>query len=535
MSKNNIIVNQIGYLPSQKKFVLFKQGRIGESFVVVRVEDEKEVYRGKINTKLYSEAAKEEVYIGEFSQLELEGKYEIINERNEKSYPFMIKEQVYKEPFKDLVRFFYMQRCGEEIPQGYGDKWAHPACHLGLGRIYGSHQRVDVSGGWHDAGDYGRYTVATSKAVADLLLAYEANPKAFNIDFNVPRREKEMPYILEEIKRQLIWLFKMQNLDNGGVYHKVTCAKFPSYDCMPQDEKEELIVCPISTAATGTFTAVMAMAYDTYKEIDKELAKNCLKAAKKAWKYLMNAPESNFRNPEGIITGEYGGESDLEERYWAAAELFRVTGELEFDKVAKSYAIKDDLMFAYGWSAVGAYGDKAYLRAEHVDEQVCRIIKDRIIERAKCLLKAAKQDGYGIEPSGKMYIWGSNMYISMLAVFLQDAYEIEQNDAYLEQARRYMDYCFGMNPLNICYITGHGSHYPKHLHHRPSIAQKENVPGMLAGGASAYLADPIAKRQLQGVPAAKCYLDHEESYGTNESDIYWNSMIVYALARLDVV
>ena len=35
------------------------------------------------------------------------------------------------------------------------------------------------TGGWHDAGDYGRYIVAGTKTVMDLLLAYKKCPEKF--------------------------------------------------------------------------------------------------------------------------------------------------------------------------------------------------------------------------------------------------------------------------------------------------------------------------------------------------------------------
>ena len=38
--------------------------------------------------------------------------------------------------------------------------------------IYGTQEKLMPSGGWHDAGDYGRYIKTGAKAVADLLLAY---------------------------------------------------------------------------------------------------------------------------------------------------------------------------------------------------------------------------------------------------------------------------------------------------------------------------------------------------------------------------
>ena len=559
MEEKTVVINQIGYLPKQKKTVIFKQGNLGEHFQVIEVKSETIVYTGQLSRKLESKPAKEEVWIGDFSELEAEGEYKIITPTGEESYTFVIGQFIYKQVFQDAVRFFYLQRCGEEISEAYGDKWAHPACHTTLARIYGSDKKIEVTGGWHDAGDYGRYIVATSKAVADLMLAYKANPEAFDEEFNVPRKDKQIPYILEEIKGQLIWMLKMQDKHSGGVYHKVTCARFPSYDTMPQDEQEELIVCPISTAATGTFTAVMAMAYEVYQKIDDQLAEQCLSAARQAWKYLMDTPESNFKNPEDIVTGEYGGKSDLEERYWAAAQLFKATGEEQYKYQAEEYAIREELIqseqdeikeieqeleknaserkliFAYDWSATGAYGDKAYLHANGANPEVCTKIIKRMKQKGDYLLRQANQDGYGICSTDKIYLWGSNMYILMLGLFLKDVYEIDKKEAYIEQVSKYIDYCFGLNPLNLCYITGYGTVYPKHPHHRPSIAKQSTIPGMLVGGANKWLADPIAQEYLKETTAAKCYLDHEESYGTNEVDIYWNSMLVRILAELKMV
>ncbi len=49
-----------------------------------------------------------------------------------------------------------------------------------LATVYHTNEKIDVSGGWHDAGDYGRYVVPGAKSVADLLIAYDANPESFS-------------------------------------------------------------------------------------------------------------------------------------------------------------------------------------------------------------------------------------------------------------------------------------------------------------------------------------------------------------------
>jgi len=46
-----------------------------------------------------------------------------------------------------------------------------------------------------------------------------------------------------------------------------------------------------------------------------------------------------FKNPQGIVSGEYGSRDCRDERLWAAAELWRTTGEAQFnDFFLKNYA-----------------------------------------------------------------------------------------------------------------------------------------------------------------------------------------------------
>ena len=41
----------------------------------------------------------------------------------------------------------------------------------------------DMTGGWHDAGDFGRYISPAAVAVGHLLYAYELSPKAFRLPY----------------------------------------------------------------------------------------------------------------------------------------------------------------------------------------------------------------------------------------------------------------------------------------------------------------------------------------------------------------
>ncbi len=70
-------------------------------------------------------------------------------------------------------RFFYYQRCGTPVP-GF-----HAACHLDDARMPDGKHR-DLSGGWHDAGDYNKYCGFTPETFYALAVAYHRQPKLFD-------------------------------------------------------------------------------------------------------------------------------------------------------------------------------------------------------------------------------------------------------------------------------------------------------------------------------------------------------------------
>ncbi|MEX0362289.1 MAG: glycoside hydrolase family 9 protein, partial [Allomuricauda sp.] len=72
-------------------------------------------------------------------------------------------------------------------------------------------QRIDVTGGWHDATDYLQYTATSANAVSQLLLSYRDNPKAFGDGYqaNGLPGPTGIPDIIDEAKWGMDWLKKM--------------------------------------------------------------------------------------------------------------------------------------------------------------------------------------------------------------------------------------------------------------------------------------------------------------------------------------
>ena len=501
----DINVNQVGYRPESSKTAVFKNADNAESFSVVNADTNQVVYTGKLSDSKNYSSADQNTKKGDFSAVKDSGKYYISCEGLDNSYTFEIGDNVYKNLIDDSVRMLYLQRCGCQVDDAV---FGHGACHNTMAKVYGTDQTIDVSGGWHDAGDYGRYIVPAAKAVADLLYAYQENPDSS---------------FLEEAKYEIEWMKKMQS-DNGGVYHKVTCENFPAY-VAPEKETAELIVTPVSTTSTADFCGAMALAYEFYKDSDSSFAQDCLERAERAWAFLEANPNLIFENPEDISTGEYGDTSDKDERYWASAQLYRATKNQKY----LSYIENNSISTGLDWSTVGDYGNIALITMKDIDRDSSIYTKAlaSVISQADKLVSLSNSNDYGAAVS--KFNWGSNMTIANAGIILGLAYKSTGESKYLDSANVQLDYLLGKNPLGTCFVTGYGTVSPQNPHHRPSMAVNQAMKGMLVGGVNQNLEDSAAKAYCQDLPSAKRYVDNSESYSTNEITIYWNSPLTYLL------
>ncbi|MCL2363337.1 MAG: glycoside hydrolase family 9 protein [Defluviitaleaceae bacterium] len=510
----NIHLNQLGYRPADiKKAVLPGNATF---FRVVRV-DGSFAFEGTPGDAIYDAPSDETVRVADFSAMQEKGDFVLvaeIAEGSEESYPFMVCNEPYNGLRKALLDFFEYQKCGVEVG---GGAWAHPPCHTTPATIYGTNETKDVTGGWHDAGDYGRYIVPAAKAVADLLIGHENTP---NPDAN----------LLETVRFELNWMRKMQCDKTGGVYHKVSCHHFNALDEMPHDEHNALVLSPISATATADFAAIMAMAGRFFPDD----ATDMLTAARNAWAWLQANPDyPTFKNPDDIFTGGYGARTDADERYWAANALYAATGEAEFHDYVKG----SEILVGLGWGQVGTYGIYEYLfHAHNQDETLAAAMRDTLLSQSARILDLQAADPYG-NSLGDNYMWGSNMTVANNALMLLITRKLTHTAGFTQKqltqaAWEHLHYLLGRNPLSQSYITGFGENAARHPHHRPSVAVGQCLPGMVVGGPNRNTQqDDAMKTHRNGAPPSKAYIDHQDSYSANEVTIYWNSP-VYAVSAM---
>ncbi len=529
----NIFINQCGYLPWMQKQVTFRTDR-PVSFNV-HTSSGACVFTGRADRRIENPSAGETNYVGDFSAVTENGRYYVTAEGLGESDTFIVGEDAYKDTFQKAMAFFYLQRCGYDLPEKAAGLYGHRACHTKIGRLYQSEETRDVTGGWHDAGDYGRYVGPGAMAVAQLLYAAERNG-ALCGSYRCPENKATapLPDYLEELKYELDWMMKMQRED-GALYHKASCHNFCAF-IMPEDETEEIVLSPVSVTATGDFAAVCAMAVSFYEKYDPAYAGRLEAASRKAYEAMkkMELP-GGFKNPQGITTGEYGDSCDLDERYWAAAELYNAFGDQQYRADFEVLAQKK-IYQGYGWADMGSYGNLAYLNTMRpVDEDLRTAIRQAMLSLADELLQTAEADGYGTALKPGQYVWGSAMNAANNGLHLYDAWKLTGERKYLDAAAAQLHYLLGRNCLGLCFVTGCGTDAVKHPHHRPSGFLGKAMPGMLSGGPCSWIADETIKSMFtkETAPApAKCLVDMTGSYSTNEVTIYWNSAFLQLLASV---
>lgn len=535
---DKILINQKGYLPSASKFVFL--AKYADSFKVVESSSSQIVFRGKLSLWQNSDPATGlMIYRGNFSNLIATGKYFVEVAGVGKSFEFLISDSVYLDVYKKSLKSFYFQRCGMELVTAHAGVYSHPKCHSTDGIFHsttGLSGFHEANGGWHDAGDYGKYVVNSGVTVVTLLMAFELFPNRFNHDnINIPESGNGVPDILDEIRHELEWLLKMQH-HNGGVYHKLTREQFAGF-IMPQRDTAVRYIHQISSAATADFAAMLARASRIFQPFDSLFSEQCLVAAEKAWQYLEAhsdiVPSGGFRNPEGTNTGEYGDGQDFDERLLAAAELFLTTGTDQYHNYFKdNYSYSGLFNAPMSWQNVNALALLTYITGKHsaINPTIHAEIQGSLINYCQTLVNKKNQSGFHVLLEPGEYFWGCHSHALNKAILLIIAYEKTKNLDFYKTALDQLHYILGVNAHRISFITGVGDKSVRNPHHRPSGADNiaDPVPGLLAGGPNQHLQDPVLKAHFNSsTPPALCYIDHIDSYASNEIAINWNAPLVF--------
>jgi len=495
-----------------------------------------------LSPPVYDEASGETVRVLDFSAITKPGRYFIFADGEQVSVE--IKEKPYHALSNALVKGFYYQRCGCELPEKYAGLYRHEACHLGKSVLVKDNGEIDTNtviectGGWHDAGDYGRYTAPAAAALGHLLYSFEFFPGVYKDGLNIPETGNGVPDILNECRYELEWMLKMQRED-GGVYHKTATRYFAGF-IMPEDDKDDLFLFRVTHCSTAGFAASAAQASRVYKPFDAAFAAKLLEAAKKAWAWTEANPVFEpFANPPDFRSGAYGDPSCEDELFWASAELYSVTEDARYLEALKKLVDTVDIS-KFGWRETAGFGALCCLFVinEKLEKNLFVSIKKRFLSEADSTLALTMKSGYGTALGADGYVWGSVLPILNNAIAMICAFLLTKEATYRNAAQNQLDYLLGMNATGYSFVTGFGKRPYRFPHHRPSFADgvDEPVPGLVSGGPNKQNPDIVTKTLIPpDTPAAKFYIDYTPTASANEIAIYWNSPAVFVTAFFDMI
>lgn len=531
-----IAVDQVGYHPDhQKQAFLVKAD--ADSFEVIDADNQSVAFSGMISeTKKPDEATGEAVSVIDFSELRESGKFyiRIKNTPDIRSHTFRIEDGIYDEATKTILKSYYFHRCGTAVKSG---KWSYQVCHLDDAPFYDNPNRTkDVTGGWHDAGDYNKFSVNTALSAGLLLYTFELDPEAFEkLNLGIPESENEIPDLLDEVKWALDWLLKMQR-DDGVIYHKVSQKNWTG-EFLPHTDPNTRYIFDISSSSTAAFAATAALGARLFAEYDNDYAHKLADAAISAWQFLEQnpqmIPEDGFQNPPDVRGGEYRDHDDYDERIWAAIELYRLTKEPKFLSyfVSEFQQNNPTSIPAISWRNFESLAYHAFLNSETDDSYSA--IENRIQQlysaRAQYILNVQSRNNFENLITPKEYYWGSNSVGLAYSFDLIQTYKFTENEEYLQSALDQLHYIFGRNVLNLSQVTGVGSNPVQHPYHQLSEMDdvEEPIPGMLVGGPNNYL--HLNDEVISDYPA-KNFEDRFKNYLVNETAINYTAILAYVSA-----
>lgn len=430
-------------------------------------------------------------------------------------------------------------------------------------------ERIDVTGGWHDASDYLQYTATSANAVYQLLLAYRENPGAFGDMFqaNGLPGKNGIPDIIDEAKFGMDWLKKM-NPSPEEYYNQIADDRdhagyrLPNKDSVIYDENRKGRPVYLASAekqglkkyqnrstgaasTAGKFASSFAMGSMVLKEFYPDYTKDLLSRAVDAYNY-------GKKNPGVSQTAPCKAPYFYEEENWhddmelAAGALYNLTGDAIYKNEGMDFAQKEQISPWIGKDTVRHYQYYPFLNAGHFELAVSG--KN---EKAKNLANLYKKGLKAIQERGKdnafligtPFVWCSNNFVTAAVTQSHMYRELTGDDTYLEMEAALRDWLFGCNPWGTSMIVGLPGHADSPVKPHSSLTVLEGYAtygGLVDGPVYGSIFNSLIGIKLEEEDSYAefqsdlvVYHDDIGDYSTNEPTMDGTASLVYYLSSME--
>lgn len=429
-----------------------------------------------------------------------------------KAYAFTDEE--YKTALKDSVYFYDANKCGKEVAKDNVFDW-RGACHINDGKEL----NVDLTGGYHDAGDHVKFGLPQAYSASVMGWALYEFKDGFIKAGMYNKQIEQLKYFTDYFLKCHYAPDKFAyQVGDGNIDHDYWAS--PEKQSDEQGGRSYIKVADSSSPASdilGEVTAALSIMYLNYKDIDSNYANKCLENAKELF-------EMGKRTP-GCSSGQsfYQSSSYNDDLAWGASWLYDATKDEKYLNEAKQLLVKDSQWLETNWTM--CWNDMKV----PVELKLYQLTKDESYKKAVDYNMnywendlQPKDGGIKIRDG-----WGSLRYsaaASMLALIYNKS---NPSSALTDLASSQINYILGDNPSGMSYMIGFGNKWPQHAHHRAANGYDKNVETNYKILPNKYV---LTGALVGGPDGNGIFKDELDQYTYNEVAIDYNAGWVGALA-----
>ncbi|TWU64604.1 glycoside hydrolase family 9 protein [Crateriforma conspicua] len=423
----------------------------------------------------------------DFSRVSEPGRYRVSVDRIGCSYPFRIDDRVWADAFYKSVRGLFHQRSGIELGPPHTDfrrpRSFHPDDGMTVYQstfthglpgakgngifeklIAGKTDEVvpNAWGGYMDAGDWDRRPVHL--IIGPMLFdLYEMNPDFFRVfDLNLPESGDSLPDVINEA----LWVIdfhKRIQTEDGGIRAGIESAAHPRRgECSWQESLDVMAFAP-NPAISYEYAGAAARAAWWLKQFGDDRYQDYESSAMRAYRWAGD-------NASRFVSGP---SPYAKQRCLTALEFWRLTGDTawhaEFLKTFPDEA-----------GRLGDYEEAIWLYLNfdfpNKNDRVVERCRRWFLQRADSLADNASETAFNWIQPGDSHANTGTFTTPLHVPTLVRAFQLTGQTKYLKAAILGCQCGAGANPMNLCFTTGVGSHWPPHILHLDSRRSHQPAP-----------------------------------------------------------